>query len=476
MSLLRRLNNSIQVKGTQPTGALTINQLPPPASFYDNARWIGNEITLYPAKDGETYINNGYNINSVVHTCINMIQKMFGKVPFYVVDINRDERKTFAEYKAIQWNLSDPRAVAEMRKMRKKSIDGIILDTQLSKFLNKPNRNQTGTAYREMLIGYKKLTGEGNQWFNRGVDRMTRQQNTAGSPFEMFIIPKYVLQLVGNGVDPWEIVKYQFQIGNGQTVEVPKENLQMWIETNYNFVSLTLDHLRGQPPLEAALLNIQALNESAVREIKESLNGGANGLLFRKDAMANQKPAPDVAAHIREQISNAVNGQDVAGAIAWLAGEWGYLPFGKTSQELQRIELNQANIDRICNVLGVPAGLLKTDQTYENARSYWKQLVYGVIAPEAYSLRDTWNGSLVEMFGMNPERQAIDCDIMALPELSQDLKEQVSAVKEANWLSKNEKRIATGYEPSPDPKHDIIPDDDMMVGGGLDEEVNLLEE
>lgn len=442
-------------------------------AFYDptGARLIGNEITLYPAKDGEGIIAKGYNLNSVVHTCVKIITKMFGQIPFYVVELDKNERKTWSEYLLLSKHVQDPRAMQEAKRMRRKSIDGIMIDGKLSRFLNKPNRNQSGTAYREQLIGYKKLTGEGNQWFNRGVE--DGRQRTDQAPFEMFIIPKYVLQLVGNGVDPWEILKYQLTLNNSTAISVPKENLLMWIEQNYQFDGVTLNHLRGFAPLEAALLDIQALNEGAVREIKEAVNGGANGLLYRSDA--KELPAnPDVVASMRRQINAAVNGKDVAGTVAWMAGEWGYLPFGKTSQEMQRVELTKQNMVDIANVLGVPPGLLFTDQTYENAPAFWKRLVYQTIAPEAYSLRDAWNNTLLPMFNMDPERYCIDCDIMALPELAEDLKDQVAAVQNANWLSVNEKRIATGYEPAEGEEYDFVPVNDGPIGGPLDNEQDLL--
>lgn len=432
------------------------NGFAPPAP-----KMIGNEVTLYASKDGENIIDKGYNLNAVVYTCLNHIQKMFGKIPFYVVEINPDEKKTFAESQRLIKLLHDPRAIAEAKRMRKKSLDGIIEDNNLAKFLNRPNRNQTGVAYRQMLVGYKKLTGEGNGWLNRGVDEMGNQA-TDRAPLEMFVIPKYILQLIGNGFDPWEILKYQITLVAGQHINVPKENIQMWIENNFKFVSTTLDHLRGQPPLEAALLQIQGLNEGAIREIKESVNGGANGLLFRKDAKEMPKD-PGTVSWMREQINNAVNGKDVAGAIAWMAGEWGYLPFGKTSQELQRVELSARATDDICNVLGVPPGLLKANQTYENANSYFRQFIYQTIAPEAYGLRDLWNNTLLDMFGMDREKYAIDCDILSLPELAEDMKNQVSAVQNADWLSKNEKRIATGYEPIEDGDYDLVPKDSAPI-------------
>ena len=156
---------------------------------------------------------------------------------------------------------------------------------------------------------------------------------------------------------------------------------------------------------------------------------------------------PNTTSSIRNQINNAVNGQDVAGTIAWLAGEWGYLPFGKTSVELQRLELSIENKDDICNVLGVPPGMLKSDQTYHNDTAMFRRFIYSCIAPEAYSLRDAWNTTLLEMFGLDPNRYAIDCDPTALPELAQDIKDIAAGLDKAWGLSVDQRLIAMGYEP-----------------------------
>jgi phage portal protein BeeE len=481
MNFLQMINQRFEVKGTQNTRGMTVYAKPLPAVF-DPTQRLGNEVSFYATKNGQNIIQYGYNLNYVVHTCINIIQKVFGKVPFYVVNIKKGEQKAYWEgQELIKSGIKDIRAVSEWRRIQKKTIDGIIEDNRLAEKLNKPNRNQSGVAYREMLIAYKKLTGEGSQWLNRGVDD-DGTQSTTGSVLEMFSIPKHVVQLVSNTVDPFEIVKYKIDLA-GRTVDVPKENLLMWNESNLTFDPLTLAHLRGMSPLESAILQIQALNDAAQREITESQNGGANGLLFRKDA--KELPTnPNTIASIRQQINQAVNGEDVAGTIAWLAGEWGYLPFGRSAQELQRVQLSEKNADAICNVLGVPPGLIKSDQTYTNAPAYWKQLVYGVIAPEAYSLRDVYNDeNFMEMFGLDRDRYAVDCDVMALPELSEDLKTQIDAVLNADFLTLDEKRIATGYEPLGTPEaakiymgssKTTLDDLNAPVGGNLDEEMNLL--
>ena len=470
MSLLKNIIQALpEVKAAMPLPVNYNRGL----NLNNDARVIGNEVTLYASNDGLTHIEKGYKLNWVVYTCVKKITSLIGKIPFYVVDVKKTEQKSWNERKALLYQLRDPRAKAEAKRIFTKSIDNIILDSPLVKKLNRPNRNQTGSMFRMQGIGFKLLTGEMNQWSNRGV--IDGQLATKGPPLEIFNVPKFALQLVGNMKDPWEIIRYQLSVPGNAPIPVPRENISMYIEQSFDFDN-TLTQLRGQPPLEAALLQIQGLNEGAVRQIKQAVNGGANGLLYRQDAM--KEPTPEQATTIRRQINTAVNGQDVHGTVAWLAGQWGYLPFGRSNQELQKVEIYDRDVDAICNVLEVPPGLLKSNQTYENAPTYYKQLIYGKVAPEAYGLRDVWNNSLIEMFDMDPERFQVDADILALPELAEDLKDQVAAVKDATWLTDNEKRIATGYEPLEDEAMNLTSTQrgEAIFNDNLDDEESELEQ
>jgi phage portal protein BeeE len=97
-------------------------------------------------------------------------------------------------------------------------------------------------------------------------------------------------------------------------------------------------------------------------------------------------------------------------------------------------------------VFGVPAVLFSTDSmadnNYQNAQ---RDLITNLITPLLCTLRDELNRVL-----SYTEDVYIDFDVTALPELQRDFSEQVTALKQADWLTFNEKRIAIGYDPLPD--------------------------
>ena len=72
-----------------------------------------------------------------------------------------------------------------------------------------------------------------------------------------------------------------------------------------------------------------------------------------------------------------------------------------------------------------------------------RDLITNTIAPLCGELRDELNAWLVPRFG---ENVYIDYDISALPELQADMEKMVSQLKQADWLTFDEKRTAMGYE------------------------------
>ena len=65
------------------------------------------------------------------------------------------------------------------------------------------------------------------------------------------------------------------------------------------------------------------------------------------------------------------------------------------------------------------------------------------IVPKCAQLRDELNKFLLPKFG---EDVYIDFDITALPELQQDMERMSRILRDANWLTMDEKRMAMNYE------------------------------
>ena len=73
-----------------------------------------------------------------------------------------------------------------------------------------------------------------------------------------------------------------------------------------------------------------------------------------------------------------------------------------------------------------------------------RDLVTNTIVPMCCNLRDELNKFLVPRF---KEDVYIDFDIDALPELQADMDKLVGQLKQADWLTFDEKREAMHYEP-----------------------------
>lgn len=404
----------------------------------DAFQWgLNNGATLYPAHDRNFQINEGYNKNAWVYSIVSKCSKKFSQVPWYHYRIKNKERKTwFDEYIPLTKDrISDPLARLEAIKMRKKAIDQIPVDSKLSELLSKPNPNQSGAQFREQLYGYKLLNGEGNIWFSRD------DKNDA--PKSMYLIPKHCLALV-KGASPWTIDKYRLLI-SGREFENPKENILMWISPNYEFNETTLSHLRGLSPLNAGALILQSSNEGAEKIINMNKNQGVAGLAYRKDK--HDTPDHKSAMFQRQQFNSIVNDKELEGTIGVMNGDWGYIQFGLDANQLRLLEQSDVHFKGLCNVFDVPWQLFGNSDSYENRRQYKRDFIYDNIAVACYSLRDELNAKLIREFNLDRERDVIDCDVMALPELTNDLKEQVATLKDAHGLSIDQRLISMGYDP-----------------------------
>jgi phage portal protein BeeE len=94
-------------------------------------------------------------------------------------------------------------------------------------------------------------------------------------------------------------------------------------------------------------------------------------------------------------------------------------------------------------VFGLPAVLFDTDtSSYNNYQNAMRDLVTNTIVPKLCQLRDELNSWLVPRYG---EDLYIDFDITALPEMQQDMERMTRSLRDANWLTFDEKRVAMNY-------------------------------
>jgi phage portal protein BeeE len=157
-------------------------------------------------------------------------------------------------------------------------------------------------------------------------------------------------------------------------------------------------------------------------------------------------------------INERINNNSQKGAIAALAGDWGYHNFGMSSIDMQLLDAQRLNLQRLCNIYGVPTVLFDAEHTtYNNYESAIKQLIVNKLLPEWKSLRDLLNRQLTPRFQATRGRKLyIDFDYTELPEIQKDLKDLNDSVRDAHWLTYNERRAVLRYGARPEPEMNQI--------------------
>jgi HK97 family phage portal protein len=187
-------------------------------------------------------------------------------------------------------------------------------------------------------------------------------------------------------------------------------------------------------------------------------NGGAKGVLIPGlVGTSHANYTNEQATAIKDTVNRTVNSSEVKGAVGVFQSRWDYINFGLSSTDMELLDSMKLTREQLCQVFGVPAVLFSTDSmadnNYQNAQ---RDLITNLIVPLLSTLRDELNRVLAYT-----ENTYIDFDVTALPELQRDFEKQVMALKSADWLTYDEKRIAIGY----DPKGDVF--DNAYVNSGL---------
>jgi HK97 family phage portal protein len=389
-------------------------------------------------------VEEGYASNADVYSIINLLARKAASIPWYVYKKKNGSkaRVSLERYKQLSKGIGNTGAFERAIIERSKALesDEIISDSPLARLLANPNPNQGQDSFFENLYGFRFLTGEGFIWGNDGGS------DSDNAPFvEMFVLPSQLMEHYPDPNDIFAISGWKLMFGTG--MNLPKEEVLHWKTWNPKGDVYTRDYLRGFSPLEAAYKTLIMANEAETAGYSMMKNGGAKGALVPEPingVMPQLTPeqAAMVKAHVNDNVNKAIN----KGNIDVFQSPWKYLDFGLSSVDMQLIESQKITLEKLCRVFGVPAILFNTDSSsYNNYQNALRDLVTNTIVPAISSLRDEMNRWLINRNGSGDEY--IDFDIQALPELQADIAKLVNGLSQASWLTYDEKRIATGYEP-----------------------------
>lgn len=388
----------------------------------------------------ESYVKEGYLGNADVYAIVSFLARKAASIPWYVYKMNNGEkaRTSLLRYKKLSKGLANKGAFEQALIERKNAYsDNIVMNSPLARLLEQPNKYQAQDQFLQNLFGYRILSGEGNIYGNNA--------NIQGGKFlELNVLPTQFLDIYPDPNDLYGLLGYKLMVGMG--IDIPKDQVCAWKSWNPDFNDVTRTHMRGLSPLRASYSTLRMSNNAHNASAMMTGNGGAKGAIVPRPVGSSIATFTIEQANIiKRAVNDDLNGIDNKGAIRVLQTPWDYLNFGLSSVDMELLGTLKMSLQQWCRVFGLPQVLFDTDTTsYNNYQNALRDMMTNTIIPLCSELRDELNRWLLPIYG---EDVYIDFDITAIPEMQQDMERMTRILRDANWLTMDEKRVAMNYEP-----------------------------
>jgi len=409
-----------------------------------------------------TYIEEGYNTNSLVFSVINAMANKSSTVPIYIRKVKDEE--SYNGLKKLRDATSYDMALGQ--KLKHMALESKAFADQVAPLpLKKPNPYQTWTEFGQLYKTFIRLTGNAFFYIASPDDGMN-----AGVPQALYVLPSHMMKIVVKegvsfiGLD--NPVKEYMLIDGTQQVTFPSEKVIHIKYANPNY-SDDGEHLYGHSPLRSLLKNIQSSNDAMELNAKTLKSGGAFGFIHGKNVPITEEQA----AQLKERLIEMNNDPGDLARIAGSSAEMGFTRISLTADELKPFDYLKFDMKQICNSLGWSDNLMNNDDggKHDKQTEERKRVVTDNIVPDLKLLVDALNDEFLPKF-KNYKNYCLEFDIMELPEMQDDAKELSTIMFEGVRMAifnRNEARKALNWPEI---------DDESMFRHTLSSDVISLEE
>jgi HK97 family phage portal protein len=391
---------------------------------------------VWTERNYEQLSREGYMKCVTVYSCVRMCAKGAARVPFII-----------------------------RSKSTKKEIED--RNHPLWKLLHQPNPWQSGATFWEAVYAYRKLNG--NSYIEGVVgDGDPAPMGKGRPPDQLFCKRPDLMKVVaGNFGTPLGYV-YE-SMGKQQTWDVDQFDGSGSIIHWKTFHPL--NDWYGFSDIEASAYAIDQHNEAGAwnKALLQNAGSPSGALSYEpknnEGATLTERQYNKIKADIEENMKGSRN----AGRPLILDGGMKWIQMSLSPRDMDWIEGKHVSSREICHAHGVPPFLLGIpgDSTYNNYKEARQGLYEDTILADVDSLCDELNMKLAPLFGEDIE---VWYDEDEIPALAPKREAKWLAVTNATWLSIDEKREATGYEPigSEEAEAILIPSTLTPLDGILD--------
>jgi HK97 family phage portal protein len=346
---------------------------------------------LWTPKNYATLSEAGYENVAAVYGCVSLIAKSAGAIEWYVM-----------------------------------SGENEVLTHPLLTLLQRPNEFASRARFIQDVVSYLLLSG------NSYVLRVGGSANTA---------PRFIYTLRPDRMrvkpDARNLVgAYIYDVG-GQSRTFPVEEILHLTEFH------PTDDFYGLSRLEVAAKSIDIANLS--------MEWNAN--LLHRDmripgAIKVDGTLTDDQRKVLQSDLAKYQGAENAGKIPIFEGGTGgmeWQPMAITPKDMDWLNSEKYNLRRICSIFNVASELLgdSENKTYSNLKEARAALYMEAVLPMMDLLKDELNAWLSPLFGGNV---TLEYDRDSIEAIQEDRAQKYTYIQQADWLTINEKREATGYD------------------------------
>lgn len=410
-------------------------------------QFVGNDYPILHDDNYREQIQKGYLYNPDVYSIINLITNAAHGVKWMLHEV-KDERKADRYLRlpteAKQYQLE------KVWRLKEQSFEEVHDENnQLYRLMQRPNEMQGWSEFVQKLLGFKLVTGNA---FIHGV--LLENGANAGLVNEMWVMPSQYMHIVASPGTEAVVQGYTLEYSSRRTSFTPEEvlHLKYW---NPDYES-SGSHLYGLSPLRAASRVVRQSNDAYTAQTSLLQNSGAMGILAVDPETMDQEQGE----LLERSYYNKYGGPAKRGKIVITAAKLDWTQIGMSAVDLNIIESQKMSLRDLCNVYNVNSALLNDpdNKVYNNVKEARRALYMEKVLPELDSLRDELNRWLTDRFSQKTgKRYHIDYDLESIPALQQDMKLVMEQVKDAWWLTGNERRVAMGYDTAPEMDQFFLP-------------------
>lgn len=393
----------------------------------ENIRFeISGGRLVMPTDNKETYIREGYNVNDIIYSVINLILDKV-RLPDWNIYQVVDEKKLKQRNKLLNkkdLTLAEVKMIEVLFKESLEPIDNFNLQQgKLSELLEYPNDLETFSEFFTLGCLYKLTTGDKFQ-YGKPLSAGANQ----GIPNSIENLPAQHMKIDINDSFPARPTQYELMVFNQKFR--PEEILhEIYSNPNWN---INGEQLYGFSPLRPFLKNIVRNNSAKEAAIAKYQNGGTEELIYMDEPRFTPEQGIKQAEAVKAKLmSREHRGPQAQGKIAVSGIKMGSVKLGLSPVELGIIDSEKWDAIMFCNGFGVPPELLGlTQKTFNNMKEAEKALTTRSALPLLECGKYSLNRKLQTDWGFKGKNVWIDYETEMFTELQADQGET------ATWLDK----------------------------------------